>query len=52
MMTPARTVVGGTYFGCLVFIIKTVARCDEGADDGFVTLFNGKDSSGWLTRGI
>jgi hypothetical protein len=36
----------------LVFVLPTVARCEERGDEGFVPLFNGKDLSGWQTAGI
>jgi Domain of Unknown Function (DUF1080) len=37
--------------GCLPLILQTVARADTRGDEGFVPLFNGKDLSGWETKG-
>jgi hypothetical protein len=37
--------------GCFLFVVPSMARDDERSDEGFVPLFNGKDLSGWTTKG-
>ncbi|MEE9602719.1 MAG: DUF1080 domain-containing protein [Thermoguttaceae bacterium] len=38
-------------FSMTLFSVAAATAADDGADDGFVDIFNGKDLSGWATDG-
>jgi hypothetical protein len=43
--------VAAACLGCLLVLLSSVARAEERGEEGFVPLLNGKDLSGWQTRG-
>jgi 3-keto-disaccharide hydrolase len=46
-----RSLMAASCAGCLLILFQTAAHSNEQGDDGFVPLFNGKDLSGWKTKG-
>ena len=46
-----RLLISALCVTCIFAVIRNVARADGEGDEGFVPLFNGKDLSGWQTKG-